>query len=145
MLIEILYRSQVAFSWILAKPVVVSGQPGLNLSPWPSIGFYNYPRCFLSFFFLLQPSSPLSCFAYFNLRSPSPLSFPVAGNSHNCWPELPFVAGGSEVWLGWSWMLSSGGSLSATSKQRLLLLTSKTLLHTWQTGGQESEYSYHSV
>lgn len=51
----------------------------------------------------------------------------------------PSIAGGSGVWLGRVWMHSSSGSLSAASKQRMLLPTSKALLHTWQTGGQESE------
>lgn len=69
----------------------------------------------------------------------------MAGNSHNCWPKFPSTAGGSGVWLGWAWILSSRGSLLAASKQRLLLSTSKTLPHTWQSGGQESEYSYHWV
>lgn len=68
--------------------------------------------------------------------------FPVAGNSHNCRPMFPSIAGGGGVWLGRLWMLSSSGSLSAASKQRMLLPTSKALLHTWQTGGQESQYSY---
>lgn len=94
-------------------------------------------------FSLLSPSSPLLSLLISILLAPSLLSFPVAGNSHNCRPKFPSIAGGSGIWLGWVWMLSSSGSMLAVSKQRMLLPTSKALLHTWQTGGQEPEYSYH--
>lgn len=33
-------------------------------------------------------------------HSPCPLSFPVAGNSHNRRPKSPSITGGSGVWLG---------------------------------------------
>lgn len=78
-----------------------------------------------------------------NWLCPSSVSFPVTGNSHNCRPKCPSIAGGSGDWLGRDWMLSSSGSLSAASKQRMLLPTTKARLHTRQTGGQESEYSNH--
>ncbi len=91
---------------------------------------------------LCSPSSSMLSLLISTLLSPSPLCFPVAGNSHNCGPKFPSIAEGSGVWLGRVWMLSSSGSLSAASKQRMLLPASKALLHTRQTGGQESEYSF---
>lgn len=77
-----------------------------------------------------QPNIHSSLFLHFSPLvstplSPSLLPFPVAGNSHNCRPKFPSLAGGSGVWHGWVWMLSSSGSLSAASKQRMLLPTSK--------------------
>lgn len=140
MLIEISYGSQVAFlrefgqSWTGEWPVRV------KLHPLPSGIDLKLSTLVFSLLACSHPHllSPLIS----TLLCPSLLCFPVAGNSHNCRPKFPSIAGGSGVWLGRAWMLSSSGSLSAASKQRMLLPTSKALLHTWQAGGQESEYSY---
>lgn len=51
------------------------------------IHFYNYPS--LLFFSLLSPSSPLLSLLVSAPLGPSLLSFPVAGNSHNCRPKFP--------------------------------------------------------
>ena len=131
------------FPWNLPKAVLVSGQSGFKASPTDQrYRLLKLSIIVFAFLYLaLTLTSPLS--AYFDSARPfSSLLFPVAGNSHNCRPMFPSIAGGSGVWLGRLWMLSSSGSLSAASKQRMLLPTSKALLHTWQTGGQESQYSY---
>lgn len=144
MLIEISYGSQAAFLWEFGQSWTGERQVRVKLQLLPSSINLKWSTLVFSLlsFSLLSPSSPLLPLLISTLLGPSLLSFPVAGNSHNCRPKFPSIAGGSGVWLGWVWMLSSSGSLSATSKQRMLLPTLKALLHTWQTGRQESEYSY---
>lgn len=127
------------FSWNSAKAELVSCQSGLSFSRCPAAStskIIHHGLCFP--FPCSHPCLLCSPLLISILLAPSLLSFPVAGNSHNCRPQFPSIAGGSGIWLGRASMLSSSGSLSAASKQRMLLPTSKALLHTWQTGGQES-------
>lgn len=132
-----------ALPWSLAKAKLLSSQSGLSFTHCQAVSTSKIIHHSLCFPFPCSHSPLLSSAVVSNLLCPSPRSFPVTGNSHNCRPKCPSIAGGSGDKLGRVWMLRSNGSLSAASKQRMLLPTSKALLHTRQTGGQESEYSNH--
>lgn len=145
MLREILYGSQAAFFWMWARAVVVSGQLGLSLSSLAkSTGCYNYPR------FPLFSSSccnvHLHCPLFFYLTSTwqSPFcSFFSCGRKFS--QLLARTSFRSRRQCSLAWLNPNAWSLSVTSKQRPLLLTSKgCMLQTWQTGGHDTQYSYRS-
>lgn len=83
------------FSWNFAKADLVSCQFGFNFTHCPAQSTSKMICLFFALFLALNLLS-----SYFNPARPSLLSFPVAGNSHNCRPKFPSIAGGSGVWLG---------------------------------------------
>lgn len=137
MLIEILYGSQGSFTLEFGQ----TPNPRAARPHWASPSAEQLLKLSsMAFaFFLHSPSSSWLS----NLLCPSPLSFPATGSSHNCRLKWPSTAGGNRDRLGRVWMLSSGGTLSTASKQRMLLPTSKSRQHKRQTGGHEAEYSNH--
>lgn len=84
-----------------AKAEMVNSQSGLSFTLGPALLtskiIQQRPMVFsLLSFSLLSPSSALLALLSSSLLAPSLLSFPVAGNSHNCWPKLPSIAGLAE-------------------------------------------------
>lgn len=123
MLIEISYGSRE--SCTLPKANLVSTQSSFTHFPEVSTSKIIHHSFSLLSFSLLSPSSPALSLLISTLLATSLLSLPVTGNSHNCRPQSHPTSHPQcrrqRGLAGWVWMLSSSGSLSAASKQRMLL------------------------
>lgn len=90
--------------------------------------------CSLFFCCSQSPLSAIVC----PLPCLSPLSFPVTGNSHNCWPKrLSVSQEAARISLA-----EAEGSVPGGVGQDAVWCTSE-VRHTQQTGGQEPEYGHH--
>lgn len=99
------------FIWITSSALLDLGQ---SSRWWVASSGYASPPCpkaltpiiIHAFFSFLAPAvtfiSTVLSLLTSTWQSLFAVSFPVAGNSHNCWPELPFVAGGRFCW---TWIL----------------------------------------
>lgn len=132
------------FSWNLAKAELVSCQSGLSFTHRPAVSTSKIIHHGLCFPFPCSHPRLLCSLCLFQFCSPllfSPFLWQeiltIAGQ---CLPPSQEAAGSG---LAESECSAPVGVCQQLANKGCCSLTSKALLHTWQTGGQESEYSYH--